>query len=146
MRKIYHITFEGAPITKKNSSQIMMNKKKGRPFIMPSKAYKDYEKNCIMQLQEQKARLPEWVFPEMAIDRPVNVKMLYYMPTRRKVDLTNLQSATLDVLVACKILADDNSNIVVSTDGSRVYHSKEHPRVEIMISPTFLDDDVIPFT
>jgi hypothetical protein len=30
-------------------------------------------------------------------------------------------------------LADDNSNIVVSMDGSRVLYSKENPRTEIEI-------------
>ena len=139
MKRIYHITLSGAPITKKNSSQILMNKKTGRPFIMPSKAYKDYEKSCMWQLQEQKANLPDGAIPE-GINYPVNVRMIYFMPTRRKVDLTNLESATLDILVACGVLEDDNSNIVVSTDGSRVHYSKEYPRVEIMISPADLDE------
>jgi Holliday junction resolvase RusA-like endonuclease len=55
------------------------------------------------------------------------------MPTHRRCDLVNLQESTLDVLVKYGILADDNSNIVVSMDGSRVLYSKENPRTEIEI-------------
>ena len=32
-----------APISKKNSQQILLNRKTGKPFIMPSKKYKEYE-------------------------------------------------------------------------------------------------------
>jgi Holliday junction resolvase RusA-like endonuclease len=109
------------PITKKNSQQIITCK--GRPMIIPSKQYKEYEKNC-------KIFLPHGD----PIDKPVNVKALYYMPTRRRVDLTNLESALMDVLVHHGVLADDNSNIVVSTDGSRVLYDKENPRTEVEIT------------
>lgn len=68
------------------------------------------------------------------IDYKVNVKCIYFMPTKRRVDLVNLQEATLDVLVAYKIIDDDNSQIVASMDGSRVYYDKENPRTEIEIS------------
>ena len=64
---------------------------------------------------------------------PYNVKCLYYMPTRRKVDKTNLESAIMDILVDARILKDDNSSIVAATDGSRVMYDKENPRTEIFI-------------
>lgn len=55
------------------------------------------------------------------------------MPTRRRTDLTNLIEAAHDVLVAGKILADDNYTIIASVDGSRVMVDKENPRTEIFI-------------
>ena len=55
------------------------------------------------------------------------------MPTRRRVDLTNLMEAAHDVLVAAGILADDNNTIIVSVDGSRVLYDKANPRTEIFI-------------
>ena len=61
------------------------------------------------------------------------MKCTYYMPTRRLVDLTNLLEATHDLLVRFRILKDDNSRIVCSVDGSRVYTDKENPRTEITI-------------
>jgi Holliday junction resolvase RusA-like endonuclease len=67
------------------------------------------------------------------IDTPVNVKCLFYMPTRRKVDLTNLLQAIDDILVKAGVLQDDHSGIVVSHDGSRVLYDKERPRTEVEI-------------
>ena len=56
------------------------------------------------------------------------------MQTHRKVDQTNLMEAMDDILVANHVLADDNSDIVAGHDGTRVYHDKNNPRVEIYIT------------
>ena len=111
----------GAPRTKKNSQQIV--KLHGRYCVIPSKAYKEYEELCLWQIKGHRA-----------IDKPVNVKCSYFMPTRRRCDLVNLQEATLDILIKAKVLADDNATIVRSMDGSRVFYDKETPRVEIDIT------------
>ena len=66
---------------------------------------------------------------------PVNVKAIYYMPTRRKVDITNLHEALHDVLTHYAVVADDNSNIIAATDGSRVRYDKTNPRTEVTITP-----------
>lgn len=112
-----------APRTKKNSQQIVW--KGGRPIIIPSAAYKMYER-------EARAFLTPVSSP---INYPVNVKCLYYMPTRRRVDLSNLLNSTLDILVHYGVLLDDNRNIVYSVDGSRVLYDKASPRTEIEITP-----------
>lgn len=123
-----HITLGLAPITKKNHCQIIKIKQNGkeRMMVIPSKQYKQYEKDCAAFID---------VLPFQTFDCPVNVKCVYYMPTRRRVDLVNLQEATLDVLVKYKILLDDDSNIVASMDGSRVEYDKISPRTEIDIEP-----------
>lgn len=110
-----------APRTKKNSQQIV--KIKGRYLVIPSKAFRDFEADC----------LPFLTNVEPFLD-PCNVKCEYYMPTHRRVDLVNLQEATLDILVNAGVLQDDNSNVVVSMDGSRVYYDKDYPRTEIEIT------------
>lgn len=112
------------PITKKNHQQIFKNSKTGKPFVMPSKQYKDYEDKAVWYLRPR---------PEKSIDTPVNVKTVFYMPTRRRCDLVNLQEAILDIMVKAGVLADDNSSIVASMDGSRVLYDKESPRTEIEI-------------
>ena len=113
-----------APITKKNSQRIVIVH--NRPIIMPSQRYKDYEKACALYVHRKGD----------PISTPVNVKCVYYMPTKRRVDITNLMEATHDILVRYGVLADDNSNIVYSVDGSRVYYSKDAPRTEITITET----------
>lgn len=116
-----NITIPIEPRTKKNSQAIIINK--GHPLIVPSDAYKRYERDC-------KPYLPVGLEP---ISTPVNVKCNYYMATHRRVDLVNLLQATSDMLVHHKILADDNSNIIKSYDGCSVKYDKENPRVEIEI-------------
>lgn len=110
------------PVTKKNSSNIFFNKATGKRFITPSDRYKQYEKDFLLLCP----KIP-------IIDYPINLKAVYYMPTKRKVDLINLHSALHDCLVNSNVLLDDNCNIIVSTDGSRVYYDKENPRTEISI-------------
>lgn len=109
------------PVTKKNSQQIIFAK--GRYIPIPSRVYREYEESC------------GWYLPKVeVINHPVNIKAVYFMQTRRKVDLCNLHEALHDVLVKYRIIADDNSRIVVSTDGSRVRYDKEHPRTEVEIT------------
>ena len=112
------------PVSKKNSQQILFNPKTGKRFIAPSKKYKEYEQNA------------GWFLPwrKEPIDYSINVKCLFYMPTKRKCDLTNLLEAVDDVLVKHGIIADDNYTIIESHDGSRVLYDKENPRTEIYIN------------
>lgn len=115
-------TIELPPITKKNSNRIV--KARGHYMVLPSKRFVDFEKAC-----------KEFIPVAETIDYPVNVECIYYMPTRRRVDLVNLEEATLDILVKYKVLSDDNSTIVVSMDGSQVFYDKDRPRTEITITP-----------
>ena len=117
------ITIPIPPRTKKNSQRIVMVK--GRPMVLPSREYKEYEKACAPFIPRLKVPISE----------AVNVKCIYYMPTRRRVDLTNLLEATADLLVTYGVLADDNRNVMYAVDGSRVFYDKEHPRCEIEIEP-----------
>lgn len=112
----------GPPRTKKNSAQLIGGGL--HPRMIPSKAYREYEESA-------KSQLPVMQHP---IEAPVNVRCVYYMQTRRKVDLTNLNSSLADILVRGGILADDNRDIIASMDGSRVYYDKHNPRVEVEIT------------
>ena len=80
--------------TKKNSQRIIYCG--GRPRIIQSKEYLEYEEQCYPYLKP------------LQIDYPVNVKSVFYMPTRRRVDLSNLISACHDILVKYKVITDDN--------------------------------------
>ena len=111
------------PVTTKNSQKICKNPRTGAQWIGPSDKFREYEHSCA------------WFMPHFAtIREPVEVRGLFYMPTHRRVDLVNLEEALLDVLVKYAILDDDNSEIVVSMDGSRVLYDKENPRTEVTIT------------
>lgn len=118
-------TIKLAPVTKKNSQQILTNRTTGRQFIMPSAKYKQYEREAVWFLRPR---------PQRPIDYPVNVKCEFYMPNRRRTDLNNLLEAVTDLLVHAGILDDDHYGIVASHDGSRCFVDKGNPRTEITIT------------
>ena len=120
------ITIPLPPVTKKNSQRIMHSSKTGKSFIMPSQKYIDYEAEAVWHCKKAKVQRP--------IEEPVEVKCLFYMPTRRRVDLTNLLEAVDDVLVKARVLMDDHCGVIVSHDGSRVLYDKENPRTEVSIT------------
>ena len=117
------IVLRGDPRTKKNSARIVIVD--GHRRVLPSLAYSEYERDCIRQLNGDQRKRIEW---------PVNVRCVSYMATRRRVDLVNLEEATLDILVRGGVLDDDCSRVVESMDGSRVLLDREDPRVEIEIT------------
>lgn len=116
------IILRGDPRTKKNSQRMIMAG--GRMIPIQSKAFMQYQSDCLRQITGDK---------RLGITEPVNLRCVYYMQTRRRVDLVNLLEATLDILVDAGVIADDNSNIVASHDGCRVEYDKQNPRVEIEI-------------
>lgn len=104
-----HYTVKLNPVTKKNSPQLGVNKYTGKPYIIPSKPYKQYEKDAPWFLRPR---------PQTPIDYRVNVKCLFYMRTHGIADIVGLEQAIYDILVAAGILKDDNSRIIATHDGS----------------------------
>lgn len=121
---IYQSMIPINPRTKKNSQQILINRKSKKPFVTQSDIYKQYEKDAGWFLKPLQSPIAE----------PVNVKCVFYRDSARRVDLTNLLEAMDDILVKYKILEDDNCNIIVSHDGSRVMIDRINPRTEIEIT------------
>lgn len=125
------------PVTKKNSQQIKYrwakDKKTGAsklvPYISPSEAYLRYADEVGWFINRG--------LRNMMISVPVNVKCLFYMPTERRVDLPNLLNAIDDVLVKYRVVADDDSEVVATHDGSKVIKGDANPRTEVTI--TFYD-------
>lgn len=109
------------PRSKKNSQQIITVA--GRPRIIQSKLYLQYEKDCGYFLKPLKK----------PIDKPINLKCTFIVPDRRKRDLSNLLNAIQDILVHYKILEDDNYSIVESVDGSRILYKKGEEKTIIEI-------------
>lgn len=113
------------PATKKNSGQIITVK--GRPILIPSPQYREFEKQCLPFLNHVKAATG-------VINYPVNLQCVFFVETRRRVDLANLLNAIDDAAVKSGLLTDDNRDIIAAHDGSRVYHDKINPRIEITIT------------
>lgn len=118
-------TISGSPIVKKNTQRVMW---RGYPMIYYSKNYQQWAETAGYEIMAQ-GRPPE------PIDQPVILRCEFYMPTRRRVDISALYEGIQDVLVQCRVLADDNFKIVRGHDGSRVYIDKLNPRTEVAILP-----------
>lgn len=112
------------PRAKKNNQKIIRNKRTNAPMIVQGDIYKQYEKDCGWFLKPLKR----------PIDTPVNIKCVFYRDSARRCDLTNLLEAIDDILVDFKIIEDDNFNVLVSHDGSRVFVDRLNPRTEIIIT------------
>ena len=116
------------PVPKKNNPQIAINPKTKRPFILPSKKYKEYENTCLSLIPKE---------ARQNVDYPVNIKAVFYRSTAHRVDKVNLEEALHDILVKAGVLADDSAispTVVVSTDGSRVYLDRKNPRTQVEIT------------
>ena len=98
--------------SKKNSQQLIFAN--GKPRIIQSNNYLQFERDCAYFLKRYAKH----------IEYPVTLKCTFYVPDRRKRDLTNLLNAIQDVLVKYDVIADDNYNIVESVDGSRIIYRK----------------------
>ena len=122
-------TITAEPRTKKNHQEIRYNLRTGKRFVAPSRQYEVYLTKTTLLLAA--VRLQHHI--QEPIDKPVNVKAVYYMGSRRVVDISNLHECLHDVLVNAGILADDSCRIIISTDGSRVRYDKDFPRTEVEI-------------
>lgn len=116
-------TIPGPPRTKKNNPRIA-KLPNGRPFILPSKEYKQYESDA-----------GAYLFPKPAqpLDGKLRVKCVFYLNKNLRSDLVNYEEAICDILVHHQIIADDRWQIVYSMDGSHCEVDRENPRCEIEI-------------
>ena len=119
------------PRSKKNSQEIVFNKKTGKRMVIQNKKYTDFER-------EWKKYIP--VLREPPIAYKVNLKCKFYVCDARRRDIANYLEAIQDILVKYGLLADDNYNIIASLDGCSMEIDRENPRVEIEIKK--LDENI----
>lgn len=118
------------PVTKKNNQRIIpVRNKTGkiRHIPLPSKDFEEFEKQCIPYLKQVQSVAG-------IVNFPVNVQCLFYVEKRLRYDLTNLLEAIDDAMVKSGLILDDNRDIIAAHDGSRVYHDKLNPRIEVKIT------------
>ncbi len=116
------IVVYGAPRTKKNSNRLVTVR--GRKIVLPSKAYKDWEKGAIIKLVSAADGFP-WGAT------PCNLSAIFYRDANRG-DLVGYVQGIQDLLTARGVWADDSC--VRSLDGCRLSVDRESPRVEIELT------------
>mgnify|MGYP001738643258 FL=1 len=118
---VINITLKGRPATKKNSGRIVS--RNGKPIIIPSEAYKNYEDACMWQLVGKK----------LHVSGIIVVECKYYLPDKRSwPDLIGLLQATSDILTKAKII-DDDKWICSYGESCIAGIDKDNPRAEIRI-------------
>lgn len=120
------ITLPVNPRSKKNSQEIVFNKRTGHRMVIQNKRYTEFEKEC-------KKHLPKLSVP---INEPINLQCNFYVCDARKRDIANYLEAIQDVLVKYGILEDDNYNIVSSLNNCSMEIDRDNPRIEITIEKT----------
>lgn len=135
--KVLKYIVKGDPRTKKNSQMIAGGGKRcprcgkfDKQWIKQSKASDRWAEIAGWQLRPR---------PRRPIDYKINICYRFYTKidydnAKAKIDESNLTEAMDDILIANRIIEDDNSRIVAGHDGTRVYHDRDNPRVEIYIT------------
>lgn len=95
--------------------------------MLPSKAYIQFEKAVLKQLEETPV-------VQESIGEPINLKCIFYKDRAYRSDLAGYLQAVQDVLVKAGVLEDDNTYIVETVDGSKVELDRENPRIEVTIT------------
>ena len=118
------IVITGRTPSKKNS-KIMVCRGKF-PMLLPSAKYKEWHKDAIIQLAQQKV-------PKDKLNKPIKITTTFYAPDKRVFDLSNKIESIHDLLVDYGFLEDDNYTIlkeVVTIYGGL---DRKNPRAEIKI-------------
>ena len=113
------------PRSKKNSQEIVFNKRTGRRMVIQNKKYTEFEKEC-------KKYIP--ILREPPINYPINLQCKFYVCDARKRDIANYIEAIQDILVKYRLLEDDNYKIISSLNGCSMEIDRENPRCEIYIT------------
>jgi Holliday junction resolvase RusA-like endonuclease len=121
------------PRTKKNHMQLV-TLKTGRQMMLPSKAYKEFEKQVLNYVAENPLIIKSTEEFKLPIEEKINLKGLFYKEKDYKSDLAGYLQALQDALVKAGVIKDDNHKIIETTDGSRVFLDRDNPRIEVEIT------------
>lgn len=113
----------GAPRTKKTSNRLVMAGK--YPRVLPSAAFKSYERVAVPQLWAQHRGLGMPTF-----HGPVSVKATFYRD-KNLGDWTGFVQALADILEAAQVVVNDRQ--IKHWDGTRLDKDAENPRVELEV-------------
>ena len=130
--KEYSFLIDGRPMSKKRNWVPLCGR--GRPRIVLSKRYKEWEKGVVDQLWVQRVQYQSsMIGPWEPIDYPVQATFIFYIKKKGRYDLSNLYQGIEDALVTAQILKDDS--LIESHDGSRKHIGDEADQILIKIRP-----------
>ncbi len=115
---------KGAPRTKKTSNRIVLAGK--YPKVLPSAAFKSYERSAVPQLWAQHRGLGMPTYTG-----PVHVRATFYRE-KNLGDWTGYVQALADILEAAQVVKNDRQ--ITHWDGTRLDKDASYPRVELEVT------------
>lgn len=112
----------GAPVTKKNSQRMAVNRRTGHRFPIPSKPYERWVRHAQVQ-----ARVQFFGAGRVKITRPCRLKATFYRK-RAAGDLDNFLAALFDMLQLAGLV--ENDRLIASVNGTRLDKDAKRPRIE----------------
>jgi Holliday junction resolvase RusA-like endonuclease len=110
------LQIKGRPIAKKNSKRVWRGPG-GRPILVPSKAYKRFEGDAVVQLIEQQQQIKN------SFDCPCHLELEFHIKGKYKVDIDNLISSICDILELTGVV--ENDNLITSVSAKKTQGAKD---------------------
>lgn len=117
----YTFTLDGEVPSKKNGR---IATRSGRNF--PNKAYTEWHEAAALQLAMQKR-------PAKPLEKCLDVYMIFYHEDFTRRDTNNQMASVFDLLVDCKILADDCWTVINEETGKGVLCQDSKARCVVVI-------------
>lgn len=117
------ITILGQTPAQKNSKNIFINKRTGKPFITSNSTVKSWQQEALWQLKVVKERYMG----------SVKIDYMFYVKDNRKRDIDNMIATVNDSLQAADIIEGDHWQ-VLEIGSAKAKIDKENPRCEIIVT------------
>ncbi len=126
------LTYHGVVTAKKNSKQIIWNRRSKRPMLISNRRAKAQEENMAGTFYHQ-ATEHGWRCDGSRENSTFNIEIQIWNKDRRRRDLDNQATAILDALVNAGIIPDDGVDFVSRIAVEYKGLDKEDPRAIIKI-------------
>lgn len=126
------LTYYGTVTAKKNSKQVVWNRRTHLPMIISSKRAKKQEGDMVESFALQ-AYQEKWVCGEPRENSTFSIEIQVWNKDRRRRDLDNQATAILDALVLAGIIPDDGVDFVPRLTVEYKGLDRENPRAVIKI-------------
>lgn len=130
------LTYYGVIYSKKNSKQIIMNRRTKRPMIVSNEKAKQMEEDMAKQFSDAYRTLSPIVSHPFATicGRPLKITIEIWQKDRIRRDLDNQATSVLDALVAGGVIADDSVDVIQELTIKMMGVDKNHPRATVTIT------------
>lgn len=126
------LTYHGVVTAKKNSKQIIWNRRSNRPMLISNHRAKKQEKDMawdfLMQAKDQ-----GWPCGDERENSVFHITIYVWNKDRRRRDLDNQATAILDALTASRVIPDDSVDFVPRLNVEYKGIDKDDPRAVVKI-------------